>query len=81
MLSIFVNFVKKSEFCSCTTKTLIVVQPSLQRCTTMVYIVVQPQPYGRTTIGHSFCKEHIIRYKTDIFTTLQPSRLKISNLR
>lgn len=27
MLSIFVNFVEKSEFCSCTTKTLIVVQP------------------------------------------------------
>ena len=27
MLSKFVDFVKKSEFCSCTTKTLIVVQP------------------------------------------------------
>lgn len=26
MLSVFVNFVEKTEFCSCTTKTLIVVQ-------------------------------------------------------
>lgn len=43
MLSKFVDSVKKSEFCSCTTKTL---------------IVVQLQTFGRTTIGHSFCKEH-----------------------
>lgn len=66
MLSKFVDSVKKSEFCS---------------CTTIAYIVVQPQSYGRTTIGHSFCREHIIRYKTDIFASSQPPRLKIRNLR
>ena len=81
MLSKFVDSAKKSEFCSCTTKTLIVVQPLLQSCTTIAYIVVQLQTYGRTTIGHSFCKEHEMRYKSGRFSSLWLSRLKILNLR
>ena len=66
MLSKFVDSAKKTEFCSCTTKTL---------------IVVQLQTYGRTTIGHSFSKEHEMRYKSGRFSSLWLSRLKILNLR